>query len=56
MTTTIKKGRWQATPKPSDTCDSTPIALRLNALLFAIAAFDAAVLAPLPAQECGHHE
>jgi hypothetical protein len=56
MTTTIKAGRWQATPRTSDTCDSPPIALQLKVLLFAIAALDAAALALLPAQECGHHE
>lgn len=45
MTTPIKKGRWQATPKTTDTCDSTPFALQLKALLISIAAYDAALLA-----------
>ena len=47
MTTPIKKGRWQATPKITDTCDSTPFALRLKALLIGLAAYDAALLALL---------
>jgi hypothetical protein len=45
--TTIKKGRWQATPKITDTCDSTPFALRLKAVLLALVLYDAAVLALL---------
>lgn len=45
--TTIKKGRWQATPKTTDAPDSTPFALRLKALLIGIAAYDAALLALL---------
>lgn len=45
MTTPIKKGRWQATPKTTDTCDSTPFALRLKALLISISTHDAALIA-----------
>jgi hypothetical protein len=45
--TTIKKGRLQATPKITDTCDSTPFASRLKALLAAFAGYDAALLALL---------
>jgi hypothetical protein len=47
MTTPIKKGRWQATPKITDTCDSTPFGLRLKALLLWLALYDAALLALL---------
>jgi hypothetical protein len=45
MTTPIKKGRWQATPKITDTCDSTPFASRLKALLISISTHDAALIA-----------
>ena len=47
MTTPIKKGRWQATPKTTDTCDSTPFGLRLKALLLWLALYDAAIVALL---------
>jgi len=45
MTTPIKKGRWQATPKTTDTRDSTPFALQLKALLISISTHDAALIA-----------
>jgi hypothetical protein len=45
--TTIKKGRWQATPKTSDTVHSTPFALRLKAMALWLALYDAALLALL---------
>lgn len=47
MTLPIKKGRWQATPKTTDTCDSTPFGLRLKALLLWLALYDAAIVALL---------
>lgn len=47
MTLPIKKGRWQATPKITDTCDSTPFASQLKTLLIGLAAYDAALLAML---------
>ena len=47
MTLPIKKGRWQATPKITDTCDSTPFGLRLKALLLWLALYDAAIVALL---------
>ena len=47
MTQTIKKGRWQATPKTTDTRNSTLFALRLKALLVGLASHEATPLAML---------
>jgi hypothetical protein len=47
MTTPIKKGRWQATPKTTDTPDSTAFAWRCKVMPLALATYDAALIALL---------